>query len=151
MQSKRSESLVVTRTGGSRSRSRGPSQAPRDIGLKDESQRKAAEKILRLTRKVSTKGTVIPYSTLGRFLSHVHWVDLHYFLVKIRVSVRVGIPCLLRNTKLWLLAGVSLSFIRDICVWRPIKPDCCLGLGSALNVSRICCIDLVFTTVRASN
>lgn len=49
--SKRSESLVVTRTGGSRSRSRGPSQAPRDIGLKDESQRKAAEKILRLTRK----------------------------------------------------------------------------------------------------
>eukprot|EP00752_Nemacystus_decipiens_P009457 g8456.t1 len=47
---KRSES-VVTRTGGSRSRSRGPSQAPRDIGLKDESQRKAAEKIMRATRK----------------------------------------------------------------------------------------------------
>ncbi|CAN0275846.1 unnamed protein product, partial [Hapterophycus canaliculatus] len=35
----------------SRSRSRGPSQAPRDIGLKDESQRKAAEKIMRSTRK----------------------------------------------------------------------------------------------------
>lgn len=51
-QSRRSESVVVTRTGGSRSRSRGPSQAPRDIGLKDESQRKKAEKIMRSTRKV---------------------------------------------------------------------------------------------------
>ncbi|CAM9251904.1 unnamed protein product [Scytosiphon promiscuus] len=48
---KRSDSVVVTRTGGSRSRSRGPSQAPRDIGLKDEGQRKAAEKIMRSTRK----------------------------------------------------------------------------------------------------
>lgn len=51
-QAKRSDSVVVTRTGGSRSRSRGPSQAPRDIGLKDEGQRKAAEKIMRSTRKV---------------------------------------------------------------------------------------------------
>ncbi|CBJ28881.1 Nog1, nucleolar GTPase [Ectocarpus siliculosus] len=48
---KRSDSVVVTRTGGSRSRSRGPTQAPRDIGLKDESQRKAAEKIMRSGRK----------------------------------------------------------------------------------------------------